>query len=113
MEWFVCILVNNGYWIIVIVGGDGVINDVINGIMIFMVEDKINIVFGIIFNGIGNDFVKYWGLDEDNYKVVVDWIINCCLREIDVGCCNYFDGEKYIFCYFLNVIYIGLGVCIV
>ena len=78
-------LANNGYRTIVIVGGDGAINDAINGIMTSMVEDKTNIAFGIIPNGIGNDFAKYWGLDEDNYKAAVDWIINRRLRKIDVG----------------------------
>ena len=106
-------LANNGYRTIVIVGGDGAINDAINGIMTSMVEDKTNIAFGIIPNGIGNDFAKYWGLDEDNYKAAVDWIINRRLREIDVGRCNYFDGEKHTSRYFLNAIYIGLGARIV
>ena len=71
------------------------------------------IVIGIIPNGIGNDFAKYWGLDEDNYKAAVDWIINRRLRKIDVGRCNYFDGEKHTSRYFLNAIYIGLGARIV
>ena len=106
-------LANNGYRTIVIVGGDGAINDAINGIMTSMVEDKTNIAFGIIPNGIGNDFAKYWGLDEDNYKAAVDWIINRRLRKIDVGRCNYFDGEKHTSRYFLNAIYIGLGARIV
>ena len=81
--------------------------------MTSMVEDKTNIAFGIIPNGIGNDFAKYWGLDEDNYKAAVDWIINRRLRKIDVGRCNYFDGEKHTSRYFLNAIYIGLGARIV
>ena len=51
-------LANNGYRTIVIVGGDGAINDAINGIMTSMVEDKTNIAFGIIPNGIGNDFAN-------------------------------------------------------
>ena len=106
-------LANNGYRTIVIVGGDGAINDAINGIMTSMVEDKTNIAFGIIPNGIGNDFAKYWGLDEDNYKAAVDWIINRRLRKIDVGRCNYFNGEKHTSRYFLNAIYIGLGARIV
>ena len=64
-------LANNGYRTIVIVGGDGAINDAINGIMTSMVEDKTNIAFGIIPNGIGNDFAKYWGLSTE-YKPAVD-----------------------------------------
>lgn len=67
VEWFVGILVNNGYCIIVVVGGDGVLNDVINGIMSLNVEKKEEIVIGIIFNGIGNDFVRYWELNLE-YK---------------------------------------------
>ena len=56
------ILANNGYRTIVIVGGDGALNDAINGIMLSDAEDKENIALGMIPNGIGNDFAKYWGL---------------------------------------------------
>ena len=54
--------------IVIVGGGDRAINDAINGIMTSMVEDKTNIAFGIIPNGIGNDFCQILGLDEDNYK---------------------------------------------
>ena len=54
------ILANNGYRTIVIVGGDGALNDAINGIMLSDAEDKENIALGMIPNGIGNDFAKYW-----------------------------------------------------
>ena len=106
-------LANNGYRTIVVVGGDGAINDAVNGIMSSSAEDKENIALGIIPNGIGNDFAKYWGLDEDNYKQAVDWVINRRLRKIDVGCCNFFDGEQHTNRYFINAIYIGLGARIV
>ena len=53
------ILANNGYRTIVIVGGDGALNDAINGIMLSDAEDKENIALGMIPNGIGNDFAKY------------------------------------------------------
>ena len=49
-------LANNCYRTFVIVGGDGSINDSINGIMTSMVQDKNNMAFGLIPNGIGNDF---------------------------------------------------------
>ena len=102
-------LANTGYRTI----GDGAINDAVNGIMSSSAEDKENIALGIIPNGIGNDFAKYWGLDEDNYKQAVDWVINRRLRKIDVGCCNFFDGEQHTNRYFINAIYIGLGARIV
>ncbi len=59
------ILANNGYRTIVIVGGDGALNDAINGIMLSDAEDKENIALGMIPNGIGNDFAKYWGLSPN------------------------------------------------
>lgn len=106
-------LANNGYQTIVIVGGDGAINDAVNGIMTSSVSCKEKIALGIIPNGIGNDFAKYWGLDEDDYKQAVDWIINRRLRKIDVGRCGYSDGDVCGTRYFINAMYIGLGARIV
>ena len=106
------ILANNGYRTIVIVGGDGALNDAINGIMSSNAEDKREIAIGIIPNGIGNDFAKYWEMTSE-YKDAVDCIINNRRRKIDVGFCNYYDGEKHVTRYFLNAINIGLGARIV
>ena len=106
------ILANNGYRTIVVVGGDGALNDAINGIMLSNAEDKENIAIGIIPNGIGNDFAKYWEMSSE-YKEAVDCIINNRRRKIDVGTCYYYDGQKHMTRYFLNAIYIGLGARIV
>ena len=102
-------LAKNGYRTIVVVGGDGAINDAVNGIMTSSVERKDEIAFGIIPNGIGNDFAKFWGLDEDDYKTAVDWIINRRLRKIDVGRVGYTQGDVCGMRYFINAMYIGLG----
>lgn len=106
------ILANNGYRTIVVVGGDGALNDAINGIMLSNAEDKENIAIGIIPNGIGNDFAKYWEMSSE-YKEAVDCIINNRRRKIDVGTCYYYDGQKHMTRYFLNAINIGLGARIV
>jgi diacylglycerol kinase family enzyme len=100
------ILANNGYRTIVIVGGDGALNDAINGIMLSDAEDKENIALGMIPNGIGNDFAKYWGLSTE-YKPAVDCIINHRLKKIDVGYCNFYDGNEHQRRYFLNAVNIG------
>ena len=102
-------LANNGYKTIVVVGGDGAINDAINGIMTSSAENKGEIALGIIPNGIGNDFASYWDLDEDNYKQAVNCIINRRLRKIDVGRVGYTDGDVCSTRYFINAMYIGLG----
>ena len=104
---------NNGYRTIVVVGGDGALNDAINGIMSSDVADKCGIALGIIPNGIGNDFANYWGLSVDNYKEAVDCLVNNRHRKVDVGYCSFFDGEKHVRRYFLNAVNIGLGARIV
>lgn len=106
-------MANNGYRTIVVVGGDGAINDAVNGIMYSDAEDKNSIAFGIIPNGIGNDFAKYWGLDSDDYRGAVDVLINRRLRKVDVGVFCYYDGEVHKTHYFLNAVYMGLGARIV
>lgn len=106
------ILANNGYRTIVVVGGDGALNDAINGIMGSNAECKEDIAIGIIPNGIGNDFAKFWDLNME-YKQAVDWVINNRRKKIDIGYCNYYDGEKHQRRYFLNAINIGLGARIV
>ena len=102
-------LANNGYRTIVVVGGDGAINDAVNGIMTSSVENKDKIALGIIPNGFGNDFSSYWGLDDDNYKEAIDCIIERRLRKIDVGRVGYTDKDVCGTRYFINAMYIGLG----
>lgn len=100
--------IKRGFRTIVVVGGDGVINDAVNGIMHSPVEDKTEINLGIIPNGIGNDFAHYWGLDS-NYKAAIETIINGRKRKIDVGYATYFkDGERPKR-YFINALNIGVG----
>ena len=102
-------LANNGYKTIVVVGGDGAVNDAVNGIMTSSAENKDEIALGIIPNGIGNDFSSYWGLDDDDYKAAIDCIIERRLRKIDVGRVGYTDKDVCSTRYFINAMYIGLG----
>ena len=93
--------VENGYKTIVIVGGDMAINDALNGIMTSSVESLEDISFGIIANGIGNDFADFWGLGVEDYKKAIDCIIKGTRRKIDVGYCSYLQGEEVKKRYFL------------
>lgn len=104
-------MANNGYKTIVVVGGDGALNDAVNGIMYSDVQKKTDIALGIIPNGIGNDFAKFWGLNVDDFKMAVDTIVGRRLRKVDVGVFRYPDetGEQQITRYFLNAVYVGLG----
>ena len=104
-------LADNGYETIVVVGGDGALQDALNGIMLS--ENSRNVSLGIIPNGIANDFAAYWGLSESDYKRAIDYIIAGRTRKIDIGCCKYVtdDGEQTR--YFMNVVNIGLSAKIV
>ena len=101
------VLADNGYETIVLVGGDGALQDAVNGIMASKNRDKVS--FGIIPNGIANDFARYWGLDDDNYKDAVDCIMAHRTRKVDVGCCKYAVDGNEVCRYFLNVVNIGLA----
>lgn len=106
-------LANNGYRTIVVVGGDGALNDALNGILSSSVEKKNEIALGIIPNGIGNDFAHFWDIRFDDYKHAVDTIINHRTRLVDVGYCSYCVEGKNEKRYFLNALNIGLGARVV
>lgn len=99
-------LADNGYETIVVVGGDGALQDVVNGIMASDNYGKVSL--GLVPNGIANDFASYWGLPLNDYKTAVDCIIAHRVRKVDVGCCIYTDDEGEQKRYFLNVLNIGL-----
>lgn len=100
--------VNRGFKTIVVVGGDGILNDVINGIMNSDIEDKSTVSIGIIPNGIGNDFASYWGLTSD-YKDAIDTIISGRKRMIDVGYVSHYVAGIHKKRFFVNAVNIGLG----
>ena len=104
-------LADNGYETIVVVGGDGALQDVINGVMASENASKVSL--GIIPNGIANDYATYWGLPLHDYKTAIDCIITHRTRKVDVGCCSYNGAEGEEKRYFLNVLNIGLSARVV
>ena len=102
-------LVNNGYKIVVVVGGDRAVNEALNGIMTSSVENLEDVSLAIIANGVGNDFADFWGLGFDEYKKAIDCIIKGNTRKIDVGYVSFMNGEEMVKRYFLMAVNIGLG----
>ena len=102
---------DNGYGTIVVIGGDGALQDALNGIMLSANCDSVTL--GIVPNGIANDFARYWGLSVADYRNAVDCIMAHRVRKVDVGCCAYdtdAGGQKR---YFINVLNIGLSAHVV
>ena len=98
----------NGYHVIVVVGGDGSLNRAVNAVMQCRESLPDDFALANIPNGIANDFSRFWGVSVDDYKLAVDGIIAHHVRKIDVGCCTYQDDHIPQRRYFLNCINIGL-----
>jgi len=101
-------LCNNAYKTVIVIGGDGTINDAVNGIMTadFLHKD---FAFGIIPSGAANDFIRFWGMQPNEYKNAIDYIISRNTRKIDVGLFEYVHDNKKNRRFFLNCVNIGLG----
>lgn len=106
-----CMFADNGYGTIVIAGGDGALQDAINGVMSSPNRDTV--AMGIIPYGIANDYAGYWGMAVDDYKAAIDSIMTRRLRKVDVGCCIYSEDGEEKRRYFLNVLNIGVSAYIV
>ncbi|MCR4614306.1 MAG: lipid kinase [Bacteroidaceae bacterium] len=102
-------LCTQGYKTVVLVGGDGVLNDALNGIMAAEPLSD-DFAFGVIPCGISNDFASFWDITADDYQQAIDNIIERRTRLIDVGQCDYTNADgQYFTRYFLNCVNIGLG----
>ncbi len=95
-----------GYKNIIAVGGDGTVNEVINGIMIasegWTIEERPNL--GIIPLGRGNDFCYSAGIST-NLKESVETIVSKSKEKIDVGVVI---ADKLNKKYFVNGVGIGV-----
>ncbi|TFH39223.1 MAG: diacylglycerol kinase family lipid kinase, partial [Bacteroidia bacterium] len=95
-----------GHRRIIVVGGDGTMNEVINGIFTQEVCPTRDITVGMITVGTGNDWGRMFGIPleyEGAIKLIVDGKI--CLQ--DAGSVTYFHGTEKGKRYFLNIA--GLG----
>ena len=70
------ILANNGYRTIVVVGGDGALNDAINGIMSSNAEKKRRDSHRYHPQRNRKRLCQILGIESGNTKQAVDWIIN-------------------------------------
>jgi len=84
---------------IIVVGGDGTINEVVNGI----VERDSSVTVGIVPAGSGNDAVKGLNIPEDIRENIAA-IFGGHTREVDVGKCN----DRY----FLNIMGVGFDAAV-
>ena len=101
--------IHNGYKTIIIVGGDSVLNDAVNCLMLVEKQVRDEIALGVIPNGVMNDFARYWDFKEGNLEETIGWLIKHRVRKVDLGCIRY-NNKNGEAChrYFLNCINVGL-----
>ena len=94
---------------IVAVGGDGVLNEVLNGFIIddFLINPKACLSF--VMTGTGWDFQRYFGISE-KWEYAVENLRKAKLRKIDVAKVTYTDSQKEKKTrYFINIASFGIS----
>ncbi len=98
--------IDQGYRHIVVVGGDGTLNEVLNGIMLQQVVPATAITLGMIPVGTGNDWCRTFGIPFD-YKGAIAVLKREKTVLQDVGKISYFSKEGQQLRYFMNIA--GMG----
>ena len=96
--------VDKGYELVVSVGGDGTINEVVNGL--YDTGSISDVMFGIIATGTGGDYIRTIGIPRAHLEACQ------CLRNprkitVDVGVIEYLSGSETVRRLFVN--FAGLG----
>lgn len=95
-----------GFRRIITVGGDGTLNEVLNGVFLNKICPTTDIVLSLIPVGTGNDWGRMFGIPLD-YKKAIKIISGNRLMSHDVGVISYYNGEEKDQRYFINIA--GLG----
>jgi diacylglycerol kinase (ATP) len=97
---------------IALVGGDGTLNEVVNGLIADDRPVRADLALGVIPYGTGGDFVRTLGIPRD-LEGAADRLMNGTVREVDVGKVVYRrpDGSEGIR-YFINEGEIGMGAAV-
>jgi YegS/Rv2252/BmrU family lipid kinase len=101
--------VAKGTELVVCIGGDGTLNEVINGIMEYGSDTQSDVVLGFIPDGTGCDFVRTVAIPR-NIAQAIDVISEYHVCSIDLGRVFFKDHTGNDCCrYFHNVTSFGLG----
>ncbi|MDF1551208.1 MAG: diacylglycerol kinase family lipid kinase [Bacteroidales bacterium] len=94
---------------IIAAGGDGTINEVVNGVMRATEEQRQKIIVGLFPLGTGNDFARTSKMAK-SVKELSAHIVNGVHKNIDLGLVEYYDNEGVKQNrYFDNIAEIGVG----
>ncbi|HBL75030.1 MAG: hypothetical protein A2W90_07455 [Bacteroidetes bacterium GWF2_42_66] len=95
-------LIANGHRKIIIAGGDGSLNEVVNGIFSQSKVSPEEITVGMIPVGTGNDWIKTFGVPNDYKKAIKRIVKEKTIRQ-DVGKITYEENGKPVANFFANM----------
>ena len=98
--------INNGYRKFIAVGGDGTLNEVVNGIFRKHHEIAHEVLLGVITVGTGNDWGRTHNMPTD-YEEMIEIIDKRNILLHDVGKAKYHYGKEDESRYFINIA--GMG----
>ncbi|MEX0983259.1 MAG: diacylglycerol kinase family protein [Bacteroidales bacterium] len=101
-----------GYNKIIVVGGDGTMNEVINGVFAQKRIPTTEVMLGMIPVGTGNDWGKMFNLPSD-YEGAIETIKTQKTFIQDAGMVTYFKSNKSWQRYFINIAGLGFGAKVV
>ncbi len=96
--------VQKGYELVVAVGGDGTIHEVVNGL--YETGDTADVAVGIINTGTGADYIRTIGVPR-RYKEACECLLSANRRTVDLGVIEYTNGGQAQKRLFVN--FAGLG----
>lgn len=94
-----------GYRYIIAVGGDGTVNEVVNGLFVTDQPPE-GTVLGILPGGTGSDFVRTLGIPRDPLQAM-PVLARDQVRPVDVGVIDCMSGGKPLRRFFVNVAGVG------
>ena len=94
-------LMEDGYRKIIVIGGDGTVNEALNGIYASDIENKHDVKIAVVPFGTGNDWGRFWGINR-NFKKAIQYIKNDKTRVVDIGLCTYKIDGAPVEQYFIN-----------
>ncbi|MDA3912450.1 MAG: diacylglycerol kinase family lipid kinase [Bacteroidales bacterium] len=101
-----------GYKCLIVVGGDGTVNEVVNGVFHQEIVPPEEISLGIIPVGTGNDWARYYGIPK-KYKKALEYLFSGEAHFQDVGKLTHsIDGKPAIH-YFVNIAGFGFDAVVV
>jgi YegS/Rv2252/BmrU family lipid kinase len=95
--------IEDGFRNIIVIGGDGTLNEVVNGIFLQQKVKTTDIKIGMFSLGTGNDFIRTFQIPKD-YEAATEILMQGKMRTIDTGMVRYHvDGSPHVR-YFVNVL---------